>query len=764
MKKQLIKSVVAAFTALVLLTPSSVLAVGPAQPLQPATVQNPRQQSPREISDLGEEADRATFENVFNNSPKAKDISELAPFTSYLYVDKGFFGVEDPFPKIANAFVQGLFFLTKIIYILTTIILQTVFKAEVYQQLDNIVQFSGNLFEAFRDTWLTYILMALAFSATWQYIRRGKVPLSLFRFLGVMLLGMFLYSKSAIPNTDLTGNYQSEYNLSKLIRTLDTVSAELTASMLSNFDSLNSDNNFTDQGGQSLEKVTAKLFDELVYTPFLHLNFKNVNQVTQDQTVALFVTRGDKDKVKEIVKDYKELKPLLSFTYIGHKVLVALASLFKAIVIGFAVIILGLISLVFKLLALVMVVFSVFLFFFAMIPGLEHILGNAGKSLIQFIVIGGLGLVFVRGFLYLVTIIDKMVSSMADAYYWVAVLQGLVLYLMYRFRSLLLGIFSRGLDKAKELGERVQSQVSDVGAYLTSGGRNSSQYIYRPSGLNRAEDDVTPVRTPSPTRRQTLSRAGRNVMKNAANKAVDTYDNFRYGEGDTLEKGFVHEERQRNKQSIQDKFGHAKDNLVSVFTLEGVRNKVHDLAGDEETPTQTKYCERKQRQLERKQRREEERDQYIEFQQDRFDADRKNYKNYRRQLFEDEHPDLPSKKGNFSRDKAIEPIFDEKPSAPDLSLKQDTRLNMKDKIEPKEKIRQTKPVEPVFNDQSTPSEPSTIKDHSSKKQGQADKKQHPKAIESVFNDEALISPDTNRTWFKKNNKPLTNQSAIEEVW
>lgn len=633
--------------------PSTTLP-GPGNSSQPGTVGSSPGSSntPSTTSVESSKEDRVQFERALENARETTDLGDLSPFTSYLYVEKGFFGMQDPFPKIANALVQGIFFLTKIIYVLATIVLGAVFNANVYSQLDTVVQFSGGVYEAFRDTSLTYMLMIVAFMATVSFVRKGRVPMSLFKFVGVMLLGMFFYSKSsfAVPGTNLT--YNSDYNLSKLVKSIDVVSSDLTTDLLVGFDELDADSNFSDEGGQGLDRVKGKLFEQLVYQPFLHLNYKEVDQVTDDQVVDLFETKGDLQEVKKHGTDFPATKPTLSYTAIGHKILVALASLFKALVIGLSVVVLGMISLVFKFLALLMVVASVGIFFVAMIPGFGHILENAGKSLIQFAFIGGLGLVFVRGFLYLVTLIDQVVSSMATSYYWVAILQGIVLYLIYRFRFLFLGIFSSGVLRAKELGDKVQSDLSSVQDHLTRGGNFSELFSnYRPI-LDRSQfnqessvpDDLG-IYEPSPSLPNTFSRATANLTKRGAERAVEAYDSLRYGPGETVEKAFAQSERERLKQRVSDGYEGVKDKVVAVATLEKPRAVLHDLAGDEYAPAQQSRQERQQRSLERQERQQAEanlKNDYLE-QTSAESFDRASYKDYRKSLFDQENPDLVSK-------------------------------------------------------------------------------------------------------------------------
>ena len=141
----------------------------------------------------------------------------------------------------------------------------------------------------------------------------------------------------------------------------------------------------------------------------------------------------------------------VSFGSVGVKIFTAFAAFIKALVIGFALIVIGLISIVFKYLALLMIVCSVILLFIAMIPGYEQVLGNAGKKLMQFALLGGLGLFFVRAFLFVNGLIEGAAGGMNKIYFWSAIIQGLIWFVLYRCRHLLGGLFVKGTISAQEL-------------------------------------------------------------------------------------------------------------------------------------------------------------------------------------------------------------------------------------------------------------------------------------------------------------------------
>mgnify|MGYP004696311087 FL=1 len=94
---------------------------------------------------------REEAQTYLEQAKNTVDPTKLSKLTSYIYLEDGFFGITDIFPKVVNAIVQGLFFVTKTLYCLVIIILEQVFSANVYQVLDQIVSFSAQMFQTFMD-------------------------------------------------------------------------------------------------------------------------------------------------------------------------------------------------------------------------------------------------------------------------------------------------------------------------------------------------------------------------------------------------------------------------------------------------------------------------------------------------------------------------------------------------------------------------------------------------------------------------------------
>lgn len=578
---------------------------------------------------------REEAQTYLEQAKNTVDPTKLSKLTSYIYLEDGFFGITDIFPKVVNAIVQGLFFVTKTLYCLVIIILEQVFSANVYQVLDQIVSFSAQMFQTFMDDY-QYLVYALAMiGGLIEFFKTKRFPFQMFRFLLVWFLALFLYRPSIFSTNVGNQQFEAKYNLSRVIQIVDSVSSDMTKIAISGFDQLDKEHQSIGTNANNLAAVKEAIFQEMVYKPFLALNF-NTTDVSEEKVRALFETEGKTKDVKTF-SDENEKISNLSWSSIGSKFLTAFASLVKAMVVGLALIMIGLISLVFKYMVLLMIVALVFLLFIAMIPSFEQVLGNAGKKILQFAFLGGLGLFGIRAFLFINSLIEGVAGGMSKVYFWVAILQGLIWFVLWRCRSMLMGLFVRGTLSAQEVAQRVQQNLGHLyqpdliptvnpfskNRTLDRSTVDSSQSL-ADSPVNEA---LEPSVSPSSGVR-TLFRATKNTMKQGANRALEGYDTFRYGAGETLEKQVALEKRAEFKQRLLD----TADNLRHVATIpkgEHLRSKLHDLAGDINAPAQIAFKERENRRLERQERQEQRKREQTAF------------KDYRQQQ-SDEKPTLSS--------------------------------------------------------------------------------------------------------------------------
>lgn len=562
---------------------------------------------------------REEAQTYLEQAKNTVDPTKLSKLTSYIYLEDGFFGMTDIFPKVVNAIVQGLFFVTKTLYCLVIIILEQVFSANVYQVLDQIVSFSAQMFQTFMDDY-QYLVYALAMiGGLIEFFKTKRFPFQMFRFLLVWFLALFLYRPSIFSTNVVNQQFEAKYNLSRVIQIVDSVSSDMTKIAISGFDQLDKEHQSIGTNANNLATVKEAIFQEMVYKPFLALNF-NTTDVSEEKVRALFETEGKSDLVEKVSKENKNISNL-AWSSIGSKFLTAFASLVKAMVVGLALIMIGLISLVFKYMVLLMIVALVFLLFIAMIPSFEQVLGNAGKKILQFAFLGGLGLFGIRAFLFINSLIEGVAGGMSKVYFWVAILQGLIWFVLWRCRSMLMGLFVRGTLSAQEVAQRVQQNlghlyqpdlIPTVNPFSKNRTLDRSTVDSSQSLADSPVNEALEPSIPSSSGVRTLFRATKNTMKQGANRALEGYDTLRYGAGETLDKQVALDKRAEFKQRLLDTADHLR-HVATIPKGERLRSKLHDLAGDTNAPVQVAFKERENRYLERQERQEERKREQVAF-------------------------------------------------------------------------------------------------------------------------------------------------------
>lgn len=572
---------------------------------------------------------REEAQTYLEQAKNTVDPTKLSKLTSYIYLEDGFFGTTDIFPKVVNAIVQGLFFVTKTLYCLVIIILEQVFSANVYQVLDQIVSFSAQMFQTFMDDY-QYLVYALAMiGGLVEFFKTKRFPFQMFRFLLVWFLALFLYHPSIFSTNVVNQQFEAKYNLSRVIQIVDSVSSDMTKIAISGFDQLDKEHQSIGTNANNLATVKEAIFQEMVYKPFLALNF-NTTDVSEEKVRVLFETEGKTKDVKTF-SDKNEKISNLSWSSIGSKFLTAFASLVKAMVVGLALIMIGLISLVFKDMVLLMIVALVFLLFIAMIPSFEQVLGNAGKKILQFAFLGGLGLFGIRAFLFINSLIEGVAGGMSKVYFWVAILQGLIWFVLWRCRSMLMGLFVRGTLSAQEVAQRVQQNLGHLyqpdlipTVNPFSKNRTLDRSTVEPSQplADSLVNEALEPSIPSSSGVRTLFRATKNTMKQGANRVLEGYDTLRYGAGETLDKQVALDKRAEFKQRLLDTADHLR-HVATIPKGERLRSKLHDLAGDTNSPAQVAFKERENRYLERQERQEERKREQVAFREYQQQSDEK---------------------------------------------------------------------------------------------------------------------------------------------
>lgn len=571
-------------------------------------------------------------QEVLKKAKNSSNPRDLAPLTSYLYTEEGFFSTKDLFPKVFNSIIQGIFFLVKMIYALTMIILEKIFSGNAYASMDSVISYSARFFNSFLSEY-QYAIYALGFGAViLEMCRRKRFPRTAFKFLLVMFLAKFLYTPS--PGTIAVGNNQinSPYNLSKLIKVADQFSEDLTRLGIQNFNDLDPTHSgmSTNLSEDNLSAVRDSIFTTLVYEPFLSLNFdvSDPSQISEDMVAQLFATKGKASDVEKFAKEdvVKDIDQM-SWNAIGVKFITVIAAFLMAIIIGFALILFGLITLVFKYLVMVIVIFLPGLLLVAMLPGLEGIAQNSVKKIVEFTVLGGLGLFFIRTFLFMNSVIAAASEGVSNVYFWKSLLQAFIWLMIWRLRGVFGNLFVRGTVSAKAVGQKLSQEANKLPlptpssfsnlkpSYFSSG--NNSRRFTRLAGtlaggaatglvvdgaLQATNSNDNPYRRLSTLRRAAYNTAMTGVTK-TGQKLAGIYDNVRFDPEDKQGRLQAQTKRQGMKQAILDRKDAMKD-LATLPRFYGLRNRVHELAGDSDAPSQIAYRERDKRILERKERKE----------------------------------------------------------------------------------------------------------------------------------------------------------------
>ena len=113
-------------------------------------------------SKLDDAKAREEAQEYLDNARETVNPADMSKLTSYIYVEGGFFNSDDLFPKAVNAIAQGIFFLVKAIYCLVIIILEQVFTANTYKELDKVGSFWWPD-RIFQNSPVSYLVFPLSF-------------------------------------------------------------------------------------------------------------------------------------------------------------------------------------------------------------------------------------------------------------------------------------------------------------------------------------------------------------------------------------------------------------------------------------------------------------------------------------------------------------------------------------------------------------------------------------------------------------------------
>ncbi|MBY5034180.1 hypothetical protein K6V78_03685 [Streptococcus gallolyticus] len=421
---------------------------------------------------------------VFKNKITFEEgMKYLDRFTSKVWVDKGWFGLDGTTIYLINYFVQGIFWISKTIVFVAGSIYGTLANnkdldnyvdtalavgAGVYKGLyTNFAGMSGTLM----GLWLAYIF----------FVKNGK--------FGATLLRIFLAFTCSIA---MFSTYNGKYALRYIYDGIDTVVSEVSTKSLSSMNKLyneGSQNNSKLAGNVNNSSVVLdKYFDVAIWTPYKYMNStykisSNKDSVNFDLSDSQLKSLLDYDsgnnefkvngeeEISAVVGDPDDLKqPMLSASW-GKKFTYAITSLFDALVLGAILAGISITAFSLKLIVLALLMLGGFIAILGMIPSFENIMYNFYKKMGGYLVISGLLQVVAIFVLWVYDILTTVLNGLfVGNPLIVAFLKCVVIFLTYKKRDALAGIFTG--NRMTRLSNNVTRRIDRAGRNMT---RKASQ-------------------------------------------------------------------------------------------------------------------------------------------------------------------------------------------------------------------------------------------------------------------------------------------------
>lgn len=404
-------------------------------------------------------------------------LKRLPDYTSKVYFEKGLFGLEAGQRYLINNIVQGVFWVTKAIFIVCasgyyylmesfTSGQGTTFDVLVSKVLSAAAEtfniLNGELGTAAVIAWSMYLVYA-------YFVQGGKFSRALLRmFLTLACAQLFFYRTS--------DGYlaQTAYNQ------INTISKTLVSDIVRN-NKLAADQ--VRVAGQTEEGVVDYYFNIAIYEPYVEMNTSNHDTALAD---ALLPYRdGDAEleiyegkKIDKIAGTQKEpLEPMLRDNW-GQKFLVAFSSLVDAAVLGILLLAIAVGTLVLKLVFLLLLLVAAFAVPISMFPALENSLLSFGKRMVGIIALSNLTQFAAIVLLFFYDLLNDMLSNIGvTSQIASAGIKALVIFLMYRNRRLLgslllangLRLKGRRLSQLYNRSQPNVSQTTDAGSLSEDG-------------------------------------------------------------------------------------------------------------------------------------------------------------------------------------------------------------------------------------------------------------------------------------------------------
>ncbi|WP_394405334.1 hypothetical protein [Streptococcus sp. 20-1249] len=422
---------------------------------------------------------------VFKNKITFEEGMEyLDRFTSKVWVNKGFLGLDGTTIYLINSFVQGIFWISKtIVYVAGSIYGILANNEDLDNYVDTALAVGAGVY---KGLYTNFAGMAGTLMGLWLayifFVKNGK--------FGATLLRIFLVFACSIA---MFSTYKGKYALRHIYDGINTVVSEVSTKSLASMNKLyneGSQNNSKLAGNvsNSSAAVLDKYFEVAVWTPYQYMNStyrlrNDGSGVDFDLTDSQFKSLLDydsgnndfevegKEKIGVVVGEPENLKkPMLSASW-GKKFTYAITSLFDALVLGAILAGISITAFSLKLIVLALLMLGGFIAILGMIPSFENIMYNFYKKMGGYLVISGLLQVVAIFVLWVYDILTTVLNGLfVGNPLIVAFLKCVVIFLTYKKRDALAGIFTG--NRMTRLSNNVTRRIDRAGRNMT---RKASQ-------------------------------------------------------------------------------------------------------------------------------------------------------------------------------------------------------------------------------------------------------------------------------------------------
>lgn len=381
-----------------------------------------------EIKKQNESKSKLTYENYK---------SRMSDLTSKTYFDKKFFGFDSNINYFFNSLVQAVFWVGKLVfYVVAEVYIAVEGMSDVSSLLNEAVKNSSKVFSSLFSQEIIYMVGASMAAYLLYIFATGKG--SFFKTLIKMLL---IYTCIGVYFIQFPVNGQNKYLLTHVYdafrTTTITLNGEITKTLT----------------GESKDGV------ETYFSETLLKGYKYMNSPVNDKGEFVLSEKefedlagykqGDGDhlvgekKIKDIAKDKDPENKMLKNEW-GLKFMYAFASDVDIIVMGTIYLLLGLSRFFFLIVFILLIVLLPFILLLSLFPKMEHLLIGFNKKAISMLALSSIMLLATTLFAFFYNTLTSFISSAVSGDLLVTVfLKGVLLFLMWKYRHLLLSAFSR---------------------------------------------------------------------------------------------------------------------------------------------------------------------------------------------------------------------------------------------------------------------------------------------------------------------------------